>query len=177
MKKITFANIYTLGNIVTETNQYRHVHYPKMLSRYDSNFIAFKDLPSIEDFEDKEEFLRTFHVSKGQNHVKFCFPESVELPYELNTYLQGKGYDIGFLELYAIQPSHFPSVTMNSGIDIQAVTEDNLEIFLDLQYLSDVQYGEEFAKQKTDLLKRQFSEPNIHQVLAFYKGKPAGSVD
>ncbi|GKV67147.1 MULTISPECIES: DUF5613 domain-containing protein [unclassified Sporosarcina] len=90
MKKITFANIYTLGNIVTETNQYRHVHYPEMLSRYDSNFIAFKDLPSIEDFEDKEEFLRTFHVSKGQNHVKFCFRESVELPHELNTYLQGK---------------------------------------------------------------------------------------
>ncbi|GKV67148.1 MULTISPECIES: GNAT family N-acetyltransferase [unclassified Sporosarcina] len=79
--------------------------------------------------------------------------------------------------MYAIQPNHFPSVTMNSDIDIQAVTEDNLKIFLDLQYLSDVQYGEEFAKQKTDLLKRQFSEPNIHQVLALYKGKPAGSVE
>ncbi|WP_232824036.1 MULTISPECIES: GNAT family N-acetyltransferase [Paraliobacillus] len=65
----------------------------------------------------------------------------------------------------------------NTDIDIQVVTGENLEVLLHLQYQFDLNFGSEFAKQKADLIKRQFEEEHIHQVLAFYKGAPAGCVD
>src|SRR5699024_4901302 len=108
MKQITFEDIYTLGNIAVENLQYRHFHYPEMLVRYDSNFIEFKDLPSLNEFKETEEYLRDYHLGKGQKHVKFYFPENIKPTEELITYLTDTGYEIGFLELYAIQPKHFP---------------------------------------------------------------------
>ena len=51
MKHITFENIYVVGQVVFENNQYKHIHYPEMLLRYDSNFIEFKITPSLSDFK------------------------------------------------------------------------------------------------------------------------------
>ena len=177
MKQITFEDIYTLGKVVAENDQYRHYHYPKMLTRYSSNFIEFKTLPSLTKFKEAEDFLREYHLKKGQKHVKFYFPENIKPTGELIVYLNNMGYEIGFLELYAIQPKHFPPVKNNPDIDIQVVTDKNLEVLLNLQFQDDLNYGSEYAKQKVDLIKRQFEDQNIQQILAFYKGSPAGYVD
>lgn len=177
MKKITFEDIYTLGNIVAENKLYRHFHYPEMLSMYDSNFIAFKTLPSIKEYKEVEKYLSAFHFSKGQKHLKFYFPEDVKPSGELEAYLKDTGYDIGYLELYAIQPEHFPQVKSHSNIDIQLVTVENLEVLLELRYKNDLEFGVEFAEQKTDLIKRQFEGDKSQQILAFYKGSPAGYMD
>lgn len=177
MKQITFEDIFTLGNIVSENAHYKHFHYPEMLIRYDSNFIEFKNLPSLTEFKKVEEYLRDYHLKRGQKHVKFYLPANIKPEGELNAYLTDMGYEMGFLELYAIQPSDFPTVRSNPDIDIQMVTEENLEILINLKYKSDLEFGSEFARQKTDLIKRQFDDPAIRQVLAFYKGSPAGYVD
>ena len=177
MKQITFEDIYILGKTVEENDLYRHYHYPEMLVRYDSNFIEFKTLPTLTEFKEVENYQREFHMNRGQKHVKFSFPENVKPEGELISYLTDKNYDIGFLELYAIQPKEFPTVRSNPDIDIQIVTDKSLQAFLDLQYIYDVEIGKEFAEQKADLIKRQFNDRDILQVLAFYKGEPAGYVD
>ncbi|MBU7595137.1 GNAT family N-acetyltransferase [Metabacillus halosaccharovorans] len=177
MMQITFEHIYKLGIIVAENDLYRHYHYPKMLTRYDSNFIEFKTLPSLTEFQDAEAYLREYHLRKGQKHVKFYFPAKIKPTGELVAYLTDMGYDVGFLELYAIQPKHFPEVIDNPDIDIQVVTDKSLEALLALHYKHDLNYGNEFAGQKSDLIKRQFEDQNIQQLLAFYKGTPAGYVD
>ncbi|GIO24031.1 DUF5613 domain-containing protein [Oceanobacillus sp. J11TS1] len=123
MRQITFEDIYKLGNMVIENTRYRHFHYPEMLVRYDSNFIEFKELPSLTEFKSAEEYLRDYHLRKGQKHVKFYFPENQKPTEEIIAYLTDMGYEIGFLELYAIQPKHFPKVKNNPAIDIQVVTE------------------------------------------------------
>ncbi|ETI67407.1 GNAT family N-acetyltransferase [Neobacillus vireti] len=177
MKQITFEDIYTLGNVVAENNQYRHFHYPEMLIRYDSNFIEFKNLPSLTEFKEVEKYLRDFHRKNGQQHVKFYFPADREPTKELIAYLTDTGYETGFLELYAIQPKQFPFVPNHQDIDIQVVTDKSLEKFLALKHQHDLEFGSEFAKQKAELIKRQFEDPNIIQILAFYEGSPAGYVD
>ncbi|MCM3443447.1 GNAT family N-acetyltransferase [Metabacillus halosaccharovorans] len=177
MKQITFEHIYKLGIIVAENDLYRHYHYPKMLTRYDSNFIEFKTLPSLPEFQEAEVYLREYHLRKGQKHVKFYFPANIKPTGELVAYLTDMGYEVGFLELYAIQPKHFPLVKNNPDIDIQVVTDKSLEALLTLQYKHDLNYGSQFAGQKADLIKRQFEDQNIQQLLAFYKGTPAGYVD
>ncbi|HWK22387.1 MAG TPA: DUF5613 domain-containing protein, partial [Ureibacillus sp.] len=108
MKQITFEHINKLGIIVAENDRYRHYHYPKMLTRYDSNFIEFKSLPSLTEFKDAEAYLREYHLKNGQKHVKFYFPANIKPAGELVGYLTDMGYEVGFLELYAIQPKHFP---------------------------------------------------------------------
>lgn len=177
MKQITFKNIYTLGKIVGENAQYRHYHYPEMLTRYDSNFIEFKTFPSLTEFKEAEIYLRDYHLKKGQKHLKFYFPANIKPTEELITYLTNMDYEIGSLELYAIQPKHFPTMRNNPDINIQVVTDKTLEVLLSLQYKHDLNNGSEFAKQKADLIKRQFKDQNIQQILAFYKGSPAGYVN
>jgi GNAT superfamily N-acetyltransferase len=174
---ITFEHIFRLGNVVFENNLYRQIHYPEMLTRYDSNFIEFKKIPTLSEFKSAEGYLRSFHLKHGQNHVKFYFPENEKPVVELIDYLNHSGYKIGFLELYTIQPNQFPRVQENPDIEIYPVTDKNLEIFLKYQYQQDLEYGSEFANQKQQLHKRNFENPNILQLFATYKGKPAGSVD
>lgn len=66
MNNITFDTIHIPGYIVFENNQYIHVHYPEMLTRYDSNFIEFKEIPTLSEFKDATSYLREYHL-KGKN--------------------------------------------------------------------------------------------------------------
>lgn len=177
MSKITFENIYTVGHIVEENDQYLHVHYPEMLVRYDSNFIEFKSMPSMDQLKEVAAYLREFHLQKGQKHVKFYFPDDERPTAELMEYFKQLEYEFGYLELYAIQPGKFPNVVADQDLEVQAVMDENLEVFLELQYQEDLQFGEEFAKQKINMHKRNFKDPNFMQVIACYKGVSAGSVD
>ncbi|MEH7252203.1 GNAT family N-acetyltransferase [Neobacillus niacini] len=175
--QITYEDIFIHGQVVAENNLYKHYHFPEMLSRYDSNFIEYKRFPSLDQFKEAESYLREYHLKNGQMHVKFKFPENEEIPVDLVDYLNLREYDIGFLELYSILPNQFPYVSDDPDIEIQVVSEKNLEVFLDLQYQQDIVFGSNFAEQKVDLNKRIFKAPNFMQLLAFYKGIPAGAVE
>ncbi|TCP29024.1 acetyltransferase (GNAT) family protein [Scopulibacillus darangshiensis] len=177
MSVFTFKDIQTVGQVIAENELYRHYHFPEMLSMYDSNFIEFKRIPSLDEFKQSAEYLRKFHKSRGQNHVKFYFPENQKPIKELMAYFREFCYDSGYLELYSIQPDHFPVVRKNSNLEVLQVTEENFEAYLKLQYEEDLQFGEAFAKQKVGLHKWNFTDKNVMQVIAFYEGIPAGSVD
>ncbi len=177
MEKITFNNIYTAGQSIYENEIYRHYHYPEMLLMYDSNFIAFKVLPSLTEFKEAEVYLRDYHLKRGQKHVKFYFPDNEKPDSELMNYFSDSGYDVGYNVLFAIQPVQFPRIDPHPDIDIQAVTNENVETYLNLQYEADLQFGEDFAAQKIDMHKRNFMDRSIQQIMAIYKGMPAGSVD
>ncbi|KAA0546266.1 GNAT family N-acetyltransferase [Bacillus sp. BGMRC 2118] len=176
MKQITFDHIDNPATIYAENELYRHFHYPEMLKRYDSNFIEFKKMPTVEEFKKAADFLREFHMQRGQKHVKFAFPENEKISEEVTAYLTNENYDIGFYELYAIRPDHFPNVGKHPDIEIKVVTSEIFDVFLKLQYEQDLTFGEEFADQKVGLHKRNFENPNIVQILAYYQGTPAGSV-
>jgi GNAT superfamily N-acetyltransferase len=175
--QITFDNIFVHSHEVAENHLYKHFHFPEMLSRYDSNYIEFKTFPTLDEFEHAESYLREYHQRNGQKHVKFKFPVDEKIPAGLVNYLNQENYDIGFLELYAIQPNQFPEVKDNPDIEVQIVNEKTLRDFLSLQYQQDIVFGSNFANQKVELNKRIFEDPNIMQLLAFYKGTPAGAVD
>ena len=176
MKNITFNNIYNPGKVVAENNQYKHIHYPEMLTSYSSNFIEFKHIPSLSEFIEAEHYLREYHLKKGQKHVKFTFPDNDKPSSELISFFNDNAYEIGFMELYAIKPNQFPTITNNPDIEIVVVTDENIETYCKLQYQHNLEYGSEFANQKHELIKRQLKNQNILQILAFYKGNPAGYV-
>ncbi|GLB59601.1 DUF5613 domain-containing protein [Cytobacillus sp. NCCP-133] len=80
MKHITFNNIYKPGKVVLENGFYIHNHNPEMLLQYDSNFIRFKKMPTVPEFLDAHDYLRSYHQESGQKHVRFYFPEGEEFP-------------------------------------------------------------------------------------------------
>ncbi|WP_337018197.1 GNAT family N-acetyltransferase [Oceanobacillus massiliensis] len=177
MEKITFDTIYTTGDVVFENDGYRHFHYPEMLIQYDSNFLEFKQMPTIESFQTAESYLRAYHLKHNQNHVKFYFPANEKPGEQLLTHFNEHGYGIGYLELYAIEPNHFPRKAKHSDIDVQLVVEGNLNDYLTLSHEQDMEFGAAFAKQKIELNKRQFKDPRIKQIIAYYQGIPVGAVD
>ncbi|MGM0751365.1 MAG: GNAT family N-acetyltransferase [Bacillota bacterium] len=177
MKEITFDHIYNPGHEIGENELYKHIHFPEMLTRYDSNFLKFKKHPTLAEFKEAALFLREFHQSKGQKHVKFLFPDDHKPSEELMDYFKDEGYETGFNELYLIEPGQFPILEDIPDIEVREVTEAELNAYLAFQYEQDLEYGPDFADQKVDMHKRNFQNPRLVQLLAFYKGTPAGSVD
>jgi GNAT superfamily N-acetyltransferase len=177
MKNLSFANIYKAGQIVLENELYKHNHNPEVLLQYDSNFIHFKKMPTIQEFIEAHQYLREFHEKNGQKHVKFYFPEGEKLTHEWEEHLMANDFTTGYLELMAIQPANFPIVTENADINVHEVSNETLADYLTFQYEQNSIHGQHFAEQKQGQHVRNFNNEKIMQVIAFYKGAPAGSVD
>lgn len=178
MEKVTYSNIHKEGKQIMESINWIHVHNEEMLLQYDSNFIQFKTMPTISEFEQAEEYLKVFHQKTGQKHLKFIFPENQKFTKELQEHIVSKCYyDVGFTELYAINPREFPVLSPIEDILIQKVTEVNFEDYLQLEYNQDLKYGIDYAKGKTEVYRKNFSNPHFLQIIAYYKGKGAGALE
>lgn len=170
---ITFDHINRDGNLLNEKELYRQYHTPDMLSRYDSNLIDFKKMPNLREFKEIEQLLHNYHKQYRQNHLKFTFPSNEKISGEIAEYLTREGYSIGFLELYSIEPNKF-SAMGNPAVNVQFVTEDELEAALELNYKEDLQYGINFAKEKKEQLQFLFTRSDRHFVIAYVDEVPAG---
>lgn len=177
MKKATFNDIHIIGKPIVENELYVQYHYPDMLNRYDSNFIDFKEMPTLAEFTQTVNYLRDFHKRYDQQHVKLTFPENKKPAVKLLSYLEANQFEYGHNELYMIEPNQFPIVDQHPQIEIKLVTETNIQDYLLLQYENDLPFGEKFAKDKTNLNEINFATNRIIQVIAYYKNVPAGSVD
>ncbi len=177
MNPVTFEDIYNAGIVASSSDTYIHYHLPDMPLYYDSNYIAFKRMPTIREFQKAEQALKVYHTARDQHHLKFTFPQDEPISKEVNAYLNRNDYDTGFLELYVLNPKDFPDVPPSSTIQVSPVTESNLEDFLHLQRIIDEQFGKEFAVQKRLQHKKNFSDPHVVQLVAAFDDELAGSVD
>jgi ribosomal protein S18 acetylase RimI-like enzyme len=177
MKNLAITIIYKAGEIVLENELYTQNHNPEVLLQYDSNFIHFKKVPTVQEFVEAHQYLREYHEKNGQNHVKFYFPEGEKLTSELEEHLKANEFTTGYMELMAIQPANFPKVTKNDDIHVHAVSNETLVDYLTFQYEQNSIYGHHFAEQKQGQHVRNFYNEKFMQVIAFYKGATAGSVD
>ncbi|GAA0498169.1 GNAT family N-acetyltransferase [Salinibacillus aidingensis] len=177
MAKWTFNHIETIGHITEDNDFYRQYHYPEMLIRYDSNFIEFKQMPTLVQLKELEQNMREFHRQYNQRHLKFEFPDNQKPVFDVMNYLKENKYDVGFLELYSIEPDQFPRVENHPDIEVKEVTDELFNDFIKLQYKQDIENGEEFAKGKIQLNERQHKNDQYMKVVAYYKGKPAGTMN
>ncbi|MGM9948522.1 MAG: GNAT family N-acetyltransferase [Lysinibacillus sp.] len=173
MKVISFEQINQDGCIIGDKELYKQYHTGDMLSRYDSNLVMFKRMPSLLEFKEVEHLLRIHHQQFGQRHLKFKFPANEKISEEVTEHLTSEGYSIGFLELYSIEPHQFSTVK-NPSLEVRFVTEEDLDATLELNYMEDLQYGVNFATEKQGYLQRLFTLDDRYFVIAYVEGVPAG---
>ncbi|GAA0593407.1 hypothetical protein GCM10009001_06970 [Virgibacillus siamensis] len=176
MEQFTFKHTNTIGHLIEGNELYDQYHYPEMPIRYDSSFIEFRRMPTLADFQQAEQYLTAFHQQHDQHHLRFYFADNQKPAGDLLEYISHQNYDIGFMELYVINPLDFPHI-INTDITIEEVTDITLDDYLKLQYEADMEFGETFAKQKVGLNKHQFEANQYVQVIAYYHGDPAGTMD
>jgi GNAT superfamily N-acetyltransferase len=175
MTHITYKNIHRDGRLVKENELYKHVHDQEFLERYSSNYIEFLRAPRLEEFRETADYLKDYHAARGQKHVKFHLPENKKPIDGLSDHLASKGFEISFTELYAIHPNDFPRMEEDPDIRVEVISD--LDDYLVFQYEQDLIYGESFAKGKVAVHRQHFEDDHVTQLLAYYKGHPAGSVD
>lgn len=173
MKTVSFEQINRDGCIIADKGLYRQYHTADMLSRYDSNLVEFKRMPSLLEFKEAELLLSIHHQQFDQKHLKFKFPANEKISGEVTEYLTSEDYSIGFLELYSIEPYQF-SAAKNPSIEVRFVTQVDLNATLELNYKEDVQYGVNFATEKREYLQRLFTRDDRYFVIAYVDGVAAG---
>lgn len=175
---ITYDHIFHYGQLYYENTLYKHIYFPEMPLYYSGNFIQFKVMPTLEEFIQAVEYLKDFHKKHGQNHVQFYFPPNQKPIREIMVYLWKEQFSCSFTELYGIRPAQFKYRPIDSNILVTPIDEKTFPDYLTIQYHFDSQFGEDFAKQKAmKIHQRNFHDPAIMQLLAFFKGEPAGTVD
>ncbi|API92655.1 MULTISPECIES: GNAT family N-acetyltransferase [unclassified Virgibacillus] len=177
MCKISFDHIYHAGEVVAQSDLYVHYQNQDMLLQYNSNFLHFLRMPSLEEFEQTAAYLHDFHSRHGQHHVKFTFPQNIKPTEELIKHFIENNYNYRYLELFTIKPSEFPRVEKDSNISIQFVTENEYMDYSNLKYQQDVLFGSEFAKAQRDVYKKDFQNPNKWQIVSYFRGNISGCVD
>ncbi|EQB37167.1 hypothetical protein M948_09810 [Virgibacillus sp. CM-4] len=177
MNRLSFENIYTAGEIVYQSDLYVHYHYPEMLIKFDSNYLKFQNMPTLTAFKEAATYLYNFHLQQHQYHVKFTFPENRKPTEELIHHFLQNNYAYSYLELFSIQPDQFPRIEKNMDIAIELVTAANFDTYLQLQYQQDISYGKAFAEAKPYEYRQQFQSENVMQILSYFQGNIAGSVD
>lgn len=173
---LTFNHIYNPGTIEKETNEYSHLAFMEVPDMYDGNFIRWKEIPTLAMLNQAETYMKETHRARGQQHVKFVFPQDVKIPDALVTYLTGQGYDIGILEMYAIDPKTFHSNDQSSA-QVQFISEKTLEAYCNIHYKEAKQWGESYALSKRELLKKDYYNKRKQQIIALMDGDIVGSVD
>lgn len=173
MKTISFEQINRDGSILVENVLFKQYHTKEMLNRYDSNLLAFKKMPSLQEFIEAEQQLHTHHQQYGQHHLKFLFPPNEKISGEVAAYLISERYSISFLELYSIEPGRF-SGGKNPEVEVRFAKEEDLTALLELNYNEDLKYGSNFAAEKQGHLQRTFMSAGRYFVIAYIDGVPVG---
>lgn len=172
---VSFIDIVTDGDVLNETDRYIQYHTLNKHIQYDSNKIVYKLMPDLETFKKDEQMLKKLHDQHEQPFLKFVFPENHKIDDSLGAYLKETGYEYSWIELYINTDKQFISKNHND-IDVVTTNEDNLVDFLNLSYEYDKKYGTDYANLKIEVSKEQLNKDNPVQVLAYYKGKPAGTL-
>lgn len=173
---VSFTNTTSYSTCIDENEFFKQYYNPEAHFRYDSNFFQLKFQPTQKEFELIEEMQEVDHLEKGMQHIKFYWPENTGFTPELMAYFEKNGYEIEYLELYAIQPEEFIASRDTSHIHVKKVTDETLEAFKTISYEEDRLYGEDFAQPKKAFYDWQLKESSITLWMAWIDNKPVGTL-
>lgn len=176
MSNVTMRNIYQSGQLKMEDDNKLIYLTPSEPIVYVSNYWIYKQMPSVKQWVNDIETQSTMHKAQGSNHLSFTFPENETPDDQLLKEIKDKDFELSYLELYAISPEEL-NFNTTIDIDVQFVTQDNIEDYLSIHQVFAKPFGDDYLQQSTEIIRDQFVDDNKDRIIA-YKGMiPVGIMD
>ncbi|WP_343237197.1 GNAT family N-acetyltransferase [Staphylococcus sp. ACRSN] len=174
--EISMDNVFQQGTIFIN-DIYKTIYLtPNEPLVYDTNKWEYKYLPTITQFKHDIVEQSQLHRSQSSQHLAFVFPENILLSKNWLDLLESYHFELGIMELYAIEASDFPQF-YNEAIDIQFVTSQSLEDYIQIYRTFALPYGEAYANEIIQTLRNSYISDNKERIIAYKLEKPIGILD
>ncbi len=74
------------------------------------------------------------HTNQGSNHYAFSFPENEQLDDTWMAIFKDMNFELGIMELYAIESDALANLPRNSDVEIAIVDESHIDAYLKVAY-------------------------------------------
>lgn len=142
MTHITLNDIYVDGVKYSEDNRKIIYLTPGHPLKFDSNTWIYKKMPTISQWTEDLKEQQGYHLNQGSNHLSFYFPENEVLSKQWLDIIRQQGFELGILELYAIEANELRQLPQNNQVIIQQVTEQNIDDYVYIHNYFALPFGE-----------------------------------
>lgn len=177
MTQVKLKDIYIDGEKFLEDEHKIIYLTPKHPLRFDSNTWVYKTMPSMSQWLEDIDHQRMAHQNQYSNHLSFYFPENVNLNQQWLDLIQRQGFELGLLELYAIEGYELQRLTHNHLVTIQQVTKQNIDDYLRVHENFTRPFGEKYAKESAIQIKENYMSDVQERLIAYFNHQPVGIVD
>lgn len=113
-------------------------------------------MPTISQWTEDLKEQQEYHLKQGSNHLSFYFPENEVLSKQWLDIIRLQGFELGILELYAIEANELRQLPQNNQVIIQQVTKQNIDDYVYIHNYFALPFGEQYAKESAKQIKECF---------------------
>ncbi|AJP23423.1 TPA: GNAT family N-acetyltransferase [Staphylococcus aureus] len=177
MATISMSNIYSGGTIFQNNDDQLIYLTPSFPQRYTSNTWIYKKTPTQEQWLKDLERQHQLHTNQGSNHYAFSFPENEQLDNHWMTMFKDMNFELGIMELYAIESDALANLPRNSDVEIAIVDESHLDAYLKVAYQFSLPFGKDYADAHEEMVREHYQKDVIKRLVAYLNDEPIGVVD
>ncbi len=177
MATISMSNIYSGGTIFQNNDDQLIYLTPSFPQRYTSNTWIYKKTPIQEQWLKDLERQHQLHTNQGSNHYAFSFPENEQLDNHWMTMFKDMNFELGIMELYAIESDALANLPRNSDVEIAIVDESHLDAYLKVAYQFSLPFGKDYADAHEEMVREHYQKDVIKRLVAYLNDEPIGVVD
>ena len=134
--------------VYLENARFKHFKNPVTSERYFSNYLSYKEMPSLSDMEADLAYLAREQKDYFSDFAFLFFAENQDLSVALRAYLEEQGFGFSKHLVFTSPVSHLRLKARDlGGIRIVQLDESHLENYLQALYQEHLQYGQVYADQ------------------------------
>lgn len=177
MASISMSDIYCNGTIFENDDEQLIYLTPTFPQRYTSNIWIYIKTPTEERWLKDLERQHQLHTNQGSNHYAFSFPENEQLDNHWMAMFKDMNFELGIMELYAIESDALANLPRNSDIEIAIVDESHIDAYLKVAYQFSLPFGKDYADAHEEMVREHYQKDAIKRLVAYLNDEPIGVVD
>lgn len=160
--------LYSYSQVYFENDRFYHLKDETRPTRYYSNYLDYKLLPSLVSLKEDLLYLKVEQKDYPTDYAMLFFPEKVDLPGEIKNHLRVAGFH---LEKHLIFTCSIDNLSLSkkavNGISIRPLSVDNRKCYLEYKYQQNLAYGKAYADEMLVFNEKHLPEPGSTVYLAF----------
>ncbi|MEB6570112.1 GNAT family N-acetyltransferase [Staphylococcus auricularis] len=177
MYHVTMADIAHDGTIVDEDERRTIYLTPAHPLSFHENQWVYHRVPSVTEWQQDLALQRQQHRAQQSDHISFLFPQNVMLEGALLDTIKAHDFEVGYLELYAIESKAWDSYQIPDDLKIQWVDETNIEDYISVYSHFSLPFGKDYMKEMNAAIRQNYLKDSRARVIAYQHQLPVGVVD